>query len=140
MSDPYFKIPAKIIRLGGSLGSGGNNAGAELTVVDLGNKGFVLQLASVLIIEADPQEDLIVSMVVRSPNPARPPVPPLLISTLHVPLFQSGKLSANGAGKYVGTVQGPIPLKAGEQLVFQVQRRVAPGTFFLHANAWGFAK
>ncbi len=138
MPEQYLNIPKRIVRVGGSLASGGNNPGAELTLVDLGKKGFVLQVASVLVIEADPQDDLIVSMAVMSPNPARPSVPPVLISTLHVPITQSGKLSANGAGKYVGMMQGPIPIKPGEKLVFQVQRRVGPGTFTFHAHAWGF--
>jgi hypothetical protein len=78
-------------------------------------------------------------MVVRSKNPNSPPEPPIIIDMLHIPMVQSGHLKANGSGTLVGMVQGPIPIKPGETLSFQVQRKTGPGTFSFHAHAWGFS-
>ena len=139
MPEKFFNIPNVIVRRAASLMGGGNNSSEELTLVDLGTKAFVLQAASVMIIEDVPQENLLLFMVVRSPNTAPPPAPPEIIDTLSIPIAQCGHLKGNGAGVYVGTVQGPIPLKSGEKLCFQVQRKAAPGTYAFHAQAWGFA-
>ncbi len=139
MPEPFFHIPKDIVRCEGSLASGGNNAGEELTLVDLGSKPFVLQAASVTILEDNPQENLLVRLVVRAPNPSAPPGPPVIIHTLDVPMFQTGDQKANGSGNFVGAVRGPIPIKAGETLGFQVQRKVGPGTYAFHAKAWGFS-
>ena len=138
MPEMFFNIPKAIVRREASLSSGANNPSEELTLVDLGTKAFVLQAASVMIIEDMPEENLFVFMVVRSPNPESPPGPPEIIDVLSIPTAQCGHLKGNGAGVYVGTVQGPIPLKSGEKLCFQVQRKVGPGTYAFHAQAWGF--
>lgn len=138
MPEPFFRVPAVIVRRGSSLSSGGNNSGEELLLVDIGTKGFVLQAASVTILEDTPQETLLVHLAIKTPNPPVPPGPPFSIQTLAVPMVQTGHLKANGSGNYVGTVTGPIPLKPGETLWAQVQRKVAPGTFSMHATAWGF--
>ena len=45
MSEKFFSVPKEIIRLASSVSSGGNNAHAELKVVDLGDKkAFMLQM------------------------------------------------------------------------------------------------
>ncbi|BCA55358.1 hypothetical protein W02_24980 [Nitrospira sp. KM1] len=139
MPEPFFNIPKTIVRRDASLMGGGNNPSEELTLIDLGTTSFVLQMASVMIMEDEPQENLLAFMVVRSPNPNIPPGPPEIIQSLSIPVVQSGHLKGNGAGTYVGIVQGPIPLKSGEKLCFQVQRKVGPGTYAFHAQAWGFA-
>jgi hypothetical protein len=139
MPEAYFHVPGNIIRRESSLSSGADNPVEELTLIDPGKKPFVLQMASVSILENEPQEALLVSMVVRSHNPKSPPGPPTFIDSLHIPMVQSGHLKANGSGNFVGTVQGPIPIKAGETLAFQVQRKVGPGTFSFHARVWGFS-
>ena len=66
MSEKFFSIPKEINRLASSASSGGNNAHAELKVVDLGEKkAFMLQMASVWIQEGGPIENLSAWMVVR---------------------------------------------------------------------------
>jgi hypothetical protein len=139
MPEAYFHVPGHIIRRESSLSSGANNPAEELTLIDLGNKPFVLQAASVAVLEDDPQETLLVSMVVKSKNPDSPPGPPTIMNSLHIPMVLSGHLKANGSGNFVGSVQGPIPIKAGETLSFQVQRKIGPGTFSLHVRVWGYS-
>ena len=78
-----------------------------------------------------PVENLSAFMIIRDKTPAP-------IATLSIPIFPSAKLRPDGSGIFIGTVQGPIPVKAGEKLCFQVQYKIGTGTFMFHANAWGF--
>lgn len=139
MPEAYFHVPGNIIRREASLSSGADNPVEELTLIDLDKKPFVLQTASVAVLEDSPQETLLVSMVVKSKNPDSPPGPPIIIDSLHIPMVQNGHLKANGSGNFIGSVQGPIPIKAGERLSFQVQRKIGPGTFSFHVRVWGYA-
>lgn len=139
MPEAFFHLPGNIIRREASLSSGADNPVEELTLIELDKKPFVLHMASVAILEDNPQENLLVSMVVKSTNPESPPGPPIIINRLHIPMVQNGHLKTNGSGNFVGIVQGPIPIKAGETLSFQVQRKIGPGTFSFHARAWGFS-
>ena len=132
MSEKFFSIPKEIIRVGGSLSSGGNNASAELPIVDLGRKkAFVLQIGSVWIMEDGPIENLSAWMVVRDGKDAP-------IASLSIPISPSARLRPDGSGIFVGTVQGPVPLKAGEKLCFQIQWKAGTGTLSFHAHAWGY--
>ncbi|MEX5214186.1 MAG: hypothetical protein NW703_08470 [Nitrospiraceae bacterium] len=139
MPEQFLGIPKNIVRRSASLGTGGDNVAEELVLIDLKTKSFVLQLASVMIMEDAPQENLCVSMVVRGPNPSNPPIPPTIEDRIDVPIVQSGGLDQNGLGRYVGLIHGPIPIRPGEQLVFRVQRKAGPGTLTFHAHAWGFS-
>lgn len=132
MSEQFFSIPKRIVRAGSSLTSGGNNASAELMVIDLKKKAFALQLASVWVLETGPLENLSVFMVIRDKNSAP-------IASLSIPIFPSARLQADGSGIFIGTVQGPIPVRRGEKLCFQVQWKANTGTFSFNAQAWGFA-
>ena len=111
MSEKFFSIPKEINRLASSASSGGNNAHAELKVVDLGDKkAFILQMASVWIQEGGPIENLSAWMVVRDDS-----VTPK--ANISIPIFPSARMHADGSGIFVGTVQGPIPIQAGEKLL-----------------------
>ncbi|HEX2055477.1 MAG TPA: hypothetical protein VHF07_03215 [Nitrospiraceae bacterium] len=132
MAERFFSIPREIIRLGGSLSSGGNNASAELPLVDLGKKkAFMLHMAGVWILEDSPIEQLSAWMVVRDAKDAP-------VASMPVPIFPSARLRSDGSGIFTGTVQGPIPVKAGEKLCFQIQWKAGTGTLSFHANAWGY--
>jgi len=132
MSEKFFNIPKEIIRLGASLSAGGNNSSAELLIVDLGRKkAFMLQLASVWIMEDGPIELLSAFMLVRD-NKNAP------LASISIPISPSARLRSDGSGIFIGTVQGPIPVKPGEKLCFQVQWTAGTGTLSFHANAWGY--
>jgi len=131
MPEQFFNLPKQIVRLGGSLSSGGNNVFAELVIVDLKKKPFVLQLGSVMVLEDSTIENLFASMVVRDGKNAP-------IASIYIPLFPSARLNSDGSGPFVGTVQGPVPVKAGEKLCFQIQWKANTGTLSFHAHAWGF--
>jgi hypothetical protein len=132
MPERFFNIPREIIRLGSSVSSGGNNAGAELKIVDLGKKkAFMLQMASVWVMEHGPIELLAAFMVVKDAQDAP-------IGKISIPIFPSARLRADGSGIFVGTVQGPIPVKPAEKLCFQIQWKMNTGTLSFHADAWGY--
>lgn len=133
MSEKFFSIPKEIIRLASSVSSGGNNAHAELKVVDLEDKkAFMLQMASVWIQEDGPIENLSAWMVVRDDSPTPK-------ANISIPIFPSARVHADGSGIFVGTVQGPIPIQAGEKLCFQIQWKANTGTLSFSAQAWGYA-
>ena len=132
MSEKYFNMPKEIARLGSSLSSGGNNASAELAVVDLGKKkAFMLHLASVWILEDEPIELLSAFMVVRDDKNAP-------LASISIPISPSARLRSDGSGIFIGTVHGPIPVKPSEKLCFQLQWKAGTGTLSFHANAWGY--
>jgi hypothetical protein len=133
MSERFFSIPKEIIRLGGSLSSGGNNASAELPIVDLGKKkSFMLHMGSVWIMEDGPIENLSAWMVIRDGKGAP-------VASMAIPISPSARLRSDGSGIFVGTVRGPIPVKAGEKLCFQIQWKADTGTLSFQASAWGYA-
>ncbi|GKS58525.1 hypothetical protein YTPLAS18_20520 [Nitrospira sp.] len=132
MAEQFFNIPRKIVRNGSSLSSGGNNSSAELTIIDLPKEAFVLQLASVWVMEQGPIEHLSAFMVIRD-NTNAP------VANLSIPIYPSARLRSDGSGIFIGNVQGPIPVKRNEKLCFQVQWKAGTGTFSFHADAWGFA-
>jgi hypothetical protein len=68
----------------------GSTPAEELTIVDLGKKPFVLQRASVMILEDVPLENLFVSKVVQAPLHSNPPIPPILLYILNVSIVQPG--------------------------------------------------
>jgi len=131
MPEQFFNIPRNIVRQGGSLASPGTNGADELTTIDLGTKAFVLQVASVWLMLENPIENLWAFMIIRDWHN-------LPVASLSIPIFPSAKLRPDGSGIFIGTVQGPIPVKAKEKLCFQVQYKIGTGTFMFHANAWGF--
>jgi hypothetical protein len=133
MPEKFFNIPRKIIRTDGGLEAGGHSGSAELKLIDLGEKdAFMLQMASVMIMEQRPIENLWAAMLLRD-------VQDLPISSMQIPIFPSGHLNADGSGIFVGTVQGPIPVKPGERLCFQIQWKPITGTaLHFHAKAWGY--
>ena len=132
MPEQFFNIPKHIVRNGGSLASSGANGSEELTVIDLGTKAFVLHLASVWLMLEMPVENLSAFMIIRDKTNAP-------IATLSIPVFPSAKLQPDDSGIFIGTVQGPIPVRAREKLCFQVQNKIGTGTFMFHAHAWGFS-
>ena len=133
MSERFFSIPKEIIRLGGSLSSGGNNASAELPIVDLGKKkAFMLHMGSVWIMEDGPIENLSAWMVIRDGKDAP-------VASMAIPISPSARSRSDGSGIFVGTVRGPIPVKAGEKLCFQIQWKADTGTLSFQASAWGYA-
>ena len=131
MSEQFFQIPNDIVRNGGSLASPGTNGADELIVIDLGKKSFVLQLASVWLMLDSSMENVSAFMIIRDRKNSP-------VATLSIPIFPSARLRPDGSGIFIGTVNGPIPVKALEKLCFQVQYKIGTGTLMFHANAWGF--
>ena len=112
MSEKFFSVPGDRFDSQVRCSSGGNNAHAELKVVDLGDKKrSCCKLASVRTQENGPIENLSAWMVVRDDSPTPK-------ANIRYQFFRPLACMRDGSGIFVGTVQGPIPIEAGEKLCF----------------------
>ena len=121
MSEKFFSIPKEIIRLASSVSSGGNNAHAELKVVDLEDKkAFMLQMASVWIQEDGPIENLSAWMVVRDDSPT-----PRLISRYQ--FFRPLACMRMALGSLLGLCRGRFQYKLVRSYAFRFNGRQTQG-------------
>jgi hypothetical protein len=139
MAEQFFNIPREIYRYGleaemdNTLGHQEIGLLQELTPRV---RNLVVQLGSVMVKTTSPFEGLYARMVVKQRESPT-------LRFINIPIFPSGQMKPDGSGFFVGTVQGPIPVKAGEGefFYFELHWDKKPATSeksVFWGSVWGF--